>query len=282
MRVKDFNLQQTLECGQCFNFEKLDDQEYIVLAKGRMLHVAQEKDDLIFLNAEEKDIQEIWIPYFDLKRDYGIIKKAIVKADKRLKEVIDEYYGIRILNQDFEETLISFIISQNKNITHIKQIIRLISENHGDRVGEISVEGNIRNFYSFPDLEELKDISEEEFRRLKTGFRAPYLTDAIDKMVSGELKSEELARSSFSDAKEKLMTIRGVGDKVANCVLLFSLGFHNAFPVDVWIKRIMEELYFQESTDIKVIEQFAAEKFGRFGGYAQQYLFIYAKEKSKK
>ena len=275
MKVKDFDLRQTLECGQCFNFEKINENEYAVVAHERLLHVKQEEDELIFLNASDEDIRDIWIPYFDLERDYGEIKARINEADPRLESVTAQYGGIRILNQEFVETLNSFIISQNKNITHIKQIIRHISEADGSPLGEIAG----RAYYSFPDLEKLDTITEDDFRALKTGFRAPYLRDAIDRMASGEIDGEELRQMSFADAKKRLMAIKGVGDKVANCVLLFSLGFRNAFPVDVWIKRIMEELYFHKDTPKDEIETFAADLFGEYGGYAQQYLFIYAREK---
>lgn len=267
MKVEEFDLSRTLECGQCFNFEKTGENEYIVVAYGRMLHVKQEKADLEFLNASDEDINNIWIPYFDLYRDYKKINEEIIKADPRLKEIIDKYNGIRILNQDFTETLISFIISQNKNITHIKQLIRNLSISHGIYIG--SFDG--RRYYSFPELSELEKISEEEFRDLKVGFRAPYLCDAVRRLSSGGITEQMLKGMAYEEAKEKLKTIKGVGDKVANCVLLFSLGFRSAFPVDIWIKRVTEKMY---GTDADA----AAALFGRYGGYAQQYLFMYARE----
>ncbi len=278
MKVKNFNLEQTLECGQCFNFERLYDGSYVVIAYGKALHVKQIKNELTFINAKEEDIEKIWIPYFDLDNDYGIIKKSIIKADNNLKPIIDEYYGIHILKQDFIETLISFIISQNKNITNIKQIVRRICEKYGNKAGII--EG--KQYFSFPSLKVLKGISEQDFRDLRVGFRAPYLKDAVDKLASKEIVEKKLSNMSYDEAKEKLISIKGVGDKVANCVLLFGLGFTNAFPVDVWIKRIMEDLYFHEDTNKDIIEAFGKEKFGNYGGFAQQYLFIYAQNNSKK
>ena len=285
--VRDFDLKQTLECGQCFNFEKIYDAEsgsetecvyeYDVIAFGRWLRIRQEGNELIFINASAGDVQNVWIPYFDLDRDYAAIKKAVIEADPSLKEVVEQYYGIRILNQDFTETLISFIISQNKNIPHIKQLVRNMSEKYGTLIAKDCENG--REYYSFPDIYALNGISKEGFRELKTGFRAPYLRDAVDKLVSGKVCEADLKGMNFDDARECLKSIKGVGDKVANCVLLFGLGFRDAFPVDVWIKRIMEELYFHRDTDKKIIEQFAREKFGRFGGYAQQYLFIYARNR---
>jgi len=285
LKVNDFNLLQTLECGQCFNFERISASEndsidtccyeYNIIACRKHLHIRQEGNELVFLNASSDDVENIWKHYFDLDRNYDIIKEHILKADPSLKDVINRYYGIKILNQEFPETLISFIISQNKSIPQIKQLVRRISENYGTLISGTEDEPR----YAFPDLKQLDAISEQDFRDMKTGFRAPYLRNAVDMLVNSELTAEELRKMSFHDAKAKLMQIKGVGDKVANCVLLFGLGFRNAFPVDVWIKRIMEELYFHKDTDKKVIEQYGNNLFGDYGGYAQQYLFIYAKNK---
>lgn len=274
MKVKDFDLAQTLECGQCFNFEKIGEEDYIVVAKGRMLHVLQEDDELIFDGTSDDEIRGIWVPYFDLDRDYAQIKSELIKAEPRLKSVTDTFYGIRILNQDFPETLISFIISQNKNIPQIKKIVRAICEGFGEYAGTYAG----HDYFAFPKQEQLYAMTEEDFRQLKTGFRAPYIMSAIHALQNG-MNAAELKRLTFEDARRELTGIKGVGDKVANCVLLFSLGFREGFPVDVWIKRIMEEMYFGCDTPKKEIEQFAAVKFGRWGGYAQQYLFMYAREK---
>lgn len=275
MKVKDFDLEQTLECGQCFNFEKYDDHDYIVVACGRMLHVVQDGDELIFDGATKEDIDKVWIPYFDLKRDYAEIRRKLVEADPRLEDVTEKYSGIRILDQEFPETLISFIISQNKNIPQIKKIVRAICDEYGKECG--CHEG--KTYHAFPDMDRLKNMTEQDFRDLKTGFRAPYIMNAINALLSGKLQENELRKMSFEDARAQLTQIKGVGDKVANCVLLFSLGFRSSFPVDVWIKRIMEEMYFGCDTPKKTIEEFAAERFGELGGYAQQYLFMYAREK---
>ena len=291
MIVKDFDLEQTLECGQCFNFEKISDHEYIVIACGRAVHVTQrcseEKDsylnedsafkgdsELDFGDASAKDIDEIWIPYFDLDRDYDEIGRELIKAEPRLGPVIRKYSGLRILNQEFVETLLSFIISQNKNIPQIKKIVRNVCEEFGETYG---VDERGISYKTFPSGERLYQMTEENLRELKTGFRAPYLMNAIQAVKNG-LNGGSLRKMTYEEAKAELTAIKGVGDKVANCVLLFSLGFRSAFPVDVWIKRIMEDMYFGCNTDKKVIETFAGEKFGRWGGYAQQYLFMYARE----
>ena len=272
--VKDFDLSQTLECGQCFRFYKQDENDYVVVAYNKLLHIKQEGNNLIFFNCSENEI-EGWINYFDLNRDYDKIKKFLLRKDKVLKPAIEEKWGVRILNQEFHETLISFIISQNKQIPHIKHLVRRISENYGSYLGSVNGE----DYYSFPSCSVLGTITEEDFREMKTGFRAPYLADAVLKLSSGELKETVFKGVEEEEARKKLMTVKGVGEKVANCVMLFSLGYRAAFPIDVWIKRIMEELYFNgEDTPKDVIAKFAKENYWEYGGYAQQYLFCYGRD----
>lgn len=273
--VRDFNVSQTLECGQCFHFDKIAEDEYGVVNRRNLLHIKQEKDNIICFNIDESTFVKNWVRYFDLERDYGSIKEHLISADNRLEEAINVNYGVRILNQEFIETLMSFIISQNKQIPHIKKIVKDISEKYGEYLGNI----DDKKFYSFPDKTALEHISEDDYRECKTGFRAAYLKSAADRITSDENFTEEiLSKMSYEDAKNELIKIKGVGEKVANCVLLFSLGFRNAFPVDVWIKRIMEFMYFQKETPNNEIMRFAKEKFGEYGGYAQQYLFYYARE----
>lgn len=273
--VSDFDIEDILECGQCFHFTKLAEKEYELLAFGRYLHIKQQDNNITFFDTSYDDYVDVWRSYFDMDKDYGIIKKHIVTADARLEHIVADKSGIRILKQDFFETLISFIISQNKQIPHIKQIVHTISERFGQGIKH----SDGRIYYAFPDVHMLSKVSEDELRQCKVGFRAPYIMDAVAKVNSGEISEEMLRHMTYSQAKEKLLTIKGVGEKVANCVLLFGLGFTNAFPVDVWMKRIMEYMYFEQDTKKDVIETFAYDKFGDYSGYAQQYLFCYGREK---
>lgn len=272
--IKDFDIGQTLECGQCFHFEKTGDNEYGVVSSDKFIHIKQEDNTLICKNTTLEEVENYWIKYFDLDRDYGKIKKALLEKDKNLKAAIEDKYGVRILNQEFVETLMSFIISQNKQIPHIKQIVKNISKKYGKKLAMIGE----YEFYSFPDIEVIEGITEDEYREMKTGFRAKYLADAGKKLSSGEITCS-IKELSYEEAANLLMQIKGVGEKVANCVLLFGLGYREAFPVDVWIKRIMETLYFSgEDTGKEKIMEFAKEMYGEYGGYAQQYLFYYGKE----
>jgi len=275
--VNDFNIEQTMECGQCFHFEKIADLEYGVVSMNKFIHIRQEKDTLYCMQTSLMDVEGYWIRYFDLERDYSAIKAHLISTDERLKAPIEDKYGVRILNQEFEETLMSFIISQNKQIPHIKQIVRNISKKYGIFLGSV---GEI-DFYSFPDICALESITEEGFKEMRTGFRAGYLLDASKNMTLGMVKREKFDNLSEDDARKLLMSIKGVGEKVANCVMLFSLGYRNSFPVDVWIKRIMEEMYFDgKDTKKEIIGEYAKKNFGEYGGYAQQYLFYYGREKN--
>lgn len=288
--IKDFHLNQVLECGQCFHFARTDsginpdEYEYEIVAKDRILHIKEEPSSdgvrLIFFNTEDWKYQTIWKQYFDIERDYAEIKYNIIQADPRLEEIVDQNSGIRILNQDFFETLISFIVSQNKQIPQIKQVVNNLSTELGTKFDVTMIDRLSSEFDSFfPTAEQLHMATEEEVRMSKCGFRAPYIKDAAEKVFSGEITAEKLAKLDDDDARELLMSIHGVGEKVANCVMLFGLGRRSAFPVDVWMKRICEYLYYDEvDTPKSIIEEDAKKRFGKYAGYAQQYLFMYGQK----
>lgn len=287
--VKDFHLKDVLECGQCFHFQRTDmglnpgEFEYDIVYRDRVLHIKEEPDTdgvkLIFENTEDWEFQTIWREYFDLDRDYSKIKEKIIAADPRLEEIVEENSGIRILNQDFFETLISFIISQNKQIPQIKQVVNNLSSELGTKFDVTMINRFGSEFDAFfPNVEQLHNATEEEVRASKCGFRAPYIKDAAEKVYTGEISEEMLLRMETDEARQKLMTIHGVGEKVANCVLLFGLGRTESFPVDVWMKRICEYLYFDGDTPKQEIEAAMMDKYGDVAGYAQQYLFMYGQK----
>ena len=273
--VEDFDLTQTLECGQCFRFHKIKNNEYIIIAHHIMQRVGQVSNTVIFYDCDEDTFKNIWYEYFDFGTDYKLIKEYLLQYDDKLKEAIEEKNGIRILKQEFFENLLSFIISQNKQIPHIKKIVYNIANKYGDKLGEYDG----RTYYSFPTLEQIAVATEDDFKELKTGFRAKYLCDAIRLVSEGIISVDKLKGLSTLEVETELTKIKGVGTKVANCVMLFSLGRREAFPVDVWIHRIMEQQYYNgEKTKKEVIMEFAKEHFGEYGGYAQQYLFYYARD----
>ncbi len=272
--ISDFNITQVLECGQCFHFDKINEDEYSLVAMNKYLHIKQLDNKVIFYNTSIEDFENIWRNYFDIDRDYADIKNKILECDSLLESAINAKSGIRIINQEFFEILISFIISQNKQIPHIKQIVRTISREYGNPIDI----GNGETDYAFPTVEQLVNVSEDDLRKCKVGFRAPYIKNACEKVYSGEVSLEKLSDMEWREARELLITIKGVGEKVANCVLLFGLGRREVFPVDVWMKRIMEDLYLKQDTPKPLIEEYAYKKYGELGGYAQQYLFYYGRE----
>ncbi|WP_250278677.1 DNA-3-methyladenine glycosylase family protein [[Clostridium] colinum] len=265
---ESFNIEEILECGQCFRFEKIENMHYTIIANRKVLNIRQIDNKVEFYPCTKDDFEKIWINYFDLQTDYNKIKKQL-ENDEIVKKAIEYADGIRILNQDSFECLISFIISQNNRIPMIKQVIKNISEKYGEKEGD---------YYIFPTIEQLKKATPEELKLCKTGFRDKYILDAIQNIENGVVKLEELYNIPSQDAKNELLKIKGVGTKVADCVLLFSLKKNDVFPTDVWVKRVMEYFYFDEKdTSIQKIHNFAKEKWGDLAGYAQQYLFYYAR-----
>lgn len=265
-----FDIEQILECGQCFRFNRLSEREYVIIAMGKVLKIIQKNDEIEFLPCTKDEFENIWIDYFDLDRDYTEIKNILSDSDSVLKAAVDFAPGIRILRQDPWECLISFIISQNNRIPMIKQVIKNISEKFGEPIGD---------YYAFPAPESLKNASYEQLMECKTGFRAKYIADAVKKICGKDIELDIIKELSSEEAKKRLMEIKGVGEKVSDCVMLFSMDKKEVFPTDVWIKRVIEHFYFEgKEMRIKDIHAFAKEKFGEYAGFAQQYLFYYARE----
>lgn len=269
----DFDLVHTFDCGQCFRFNKLSDSTYFGIAFGKPLEIEQTEDCIILHNTSKSDFENVWYPFLDLDRDYGRIKELLTENDSIMTEAVKCGDGIRILRQDTWETIVSFIISASNNIPRIKGIIERLCEAFGDTV---EYKGN--TFYSFPSAQRINSLSLEELSVIRAGFRDKYIKAAAEAVVSGELDIDKLNKMSTLDAKKALMRIKGIGNKVSDCILLFGLSRADSFPVDVWIKRIMELCYFQSEQPIRTISEFAEKKFGELGGYAQQYLFFYARE----
>lgn len=253
----NFNLQQTFLCGQCFRWRESEPGVFSGIAYGRKISVSRKGNKIILSGISKEDIP-LWQNYFDLETNYGAIISRL-SADKTLRAACECSPGIRILRQEPFETLISFIFSQNNNIPRISLIIDRLCEQFGTKIGE--------GDYAFPTAEQLRGITVEELAPIKAGFRARYIADAVQKVNSGEIDFAEIDALSLEPAREKLKSIVGVGDKVADCVLLFAFHKLDAFPKDVWVKRIMTEFYPNGLPPCtKGIE-----------GIAQQYLFDYVR-----
>lgn len=269
-----FSIADTLECGQCFRYSKINDKYYTVIAFGKVLRVKERDDSIIFYNTTTEEFKIIWEKYFDLNRDYNNIKNNISLNDEVIQKSVGFAPGIRILNQDFFECLISFIISQNRKIPMIMATIKNISKRYGQYLGNIEGE----DYYSFPTVNELFNATEEELMECKAGFRAKYIVDAVKKVYEGIVDFNRFKNMETEKVRENLMEIKGVGPKVADCVLLFSCGRGEVFPTDVWVKRIMAYFYFDNrETAIKEIHLKAEKSYGQYAGFAQQYLFYYAR-----
>jgi len=274
-----FNIGQILESGQVFRFEKISECSYLVNAKHKIIKIIQqnESSSVLIHNTSLGELDEIWGEYLDIHTDYATIAQTLSKKDDFMSRAVAFGEGIRILKQDPWEMLISFIISQNKAIPHIKQCIINLSQQFGRPIDEY--DETDKTYYTFPTPQQLACATEDDLRACKVGFRAPYIIDACQKILSEEIVLNDLYILSTQEAREKLMSIKGVGPKIADCILLFAYSKMEVFPTDVWIKRVIEGIYFKgKEVKLSEIQNFAKEYFGEWAGYAQQYLFYYARE----
>ena len=271
-RLGNFDIESILECGQCFRWERNKKNDYTGIVGKNVVRIAQTGDSVEFIGCDLNDFNDFWFSYFDLGTDYEAIIKELSANDEIMKTAAGFAPGIRILKQPLFETLVSFIISANNSIPNIKRIITSLSSMYGKR---IIFENN--EYFSFPEPTALANADVKDIALSKAGYRSQYIKKTAAAFMTDPLTVTMLKDMAYANAKKKLMEYTGVGSKVADCTLLFSGAFTNAFPVDVWVKRVMEELYLKEDTPIKKISDYAINKFGNLGGYAQQYLFFYAR-----
>lgn len=256
--VRDLDLEQTLDCGQSFRWEKQNDGSFSGVAFGKYVNISLDGTDMVIKNAAPDD-EKIWREYFDLELDYGKIRGDISKLHPVLEDAARYAPGIRILRQEPYEALCTFIISQNNNIKRIKGIVARLCESFGDEIDE--------GVYTFPTAERLAGLTPDDLAPLRAGFRNRYIIDSAKKVASGEVDLELCKTADYETARAELMKITGVGVKVADCTLLFGMHRVEAFPVDVWMKRAMEKLF----------PDMTANDFGEYAGIAQQYIFHYSR-----
>lgn len=272
--IEDFDATHIFECGQCFRWTKETDGSYTGAAMERVINVASdtEKSIVIIHNTNLEEFYSIWFDYLDLGRDYGKIKHELSK-EPILAEAISHGQGMRILKQSPWEILISFIVSANSNIPKISKSLGILSELYGSPMEYMG-----KTYYAFPTLGQLEKVDLEGINLCRAGFRCKYILDAVKKVQYGEINLEEISKMDITSARKELMKVNGVGPKVADCIMLFSMGKHAAYPVDVWVKRVTEHYFLGKTVAIKDIQSFAEERFGELAGFAQQYLFYYARE----
>ena len=254
--IKDFDLDHIFDCGQCFRWEKQPDGSYTGIAFNKVVNMQVDDGRLIIDPCTKEEYESIWRTYLDMDRDYGAIKETLCADDPVMKKAADYGYGIRILNQDLWETIVSFIISQNNNIPRIKGCIERLCQLAGEPVADS---------FAIPVAEKLASMTEEDLAGVRLGYRSRYLIETAKCVCDKGLPENE----------EQLLDLCGVGPKVANCILLFGMNKYDSFPIDVWVRRVMHELYGIAENDKKAMTVYAREHFGDLGGFAQQYLFYY-------
>jgi len=275
-----FNLDVTLCCGQVFRWDRKSDWWYGV-ASGKAFKVRQVNGELEFANVDEKFVKN----YFGLDDDLKKIRDSVGK-DEHVRKALQEFWGLRIVRQDPWECLISYICATYKGIAAIKTMLRKLSEKFGER---IRFDGG--DFYGFPAAKKLAKASERELVECGLGYRAKYLLATSKKIVEEDFDLESLRKTAYCQAKKELCAFLGVGLKVADCILLFSLGKHEAFPVDVWMKRVIlrhygkrfPEMFIKKissheslsNAEYEKLNEFGRNYFGEYAGYAQQYLYHY-------
>jgi len=275
---KDFNSEHIFECGQCFRWNKQESGSYIGVIKDSVIEVIEKENEVVFRGVSNRDLKNIVTEYFNLDVDYTKLKEELSSIDGFLKTSIEYGNGIRILKQDIFETIISFIISANNNIPRIKKIIENISRVYGK---EIEYNGKI--YYLFPTAEELSRASVEDLRDLGLGFRDKRVHTTTKMILKNEFNIAELVDIRDTElVREELLKLDGVGPKVADCILLFAFNRYEVFPIDVWVRRVINDLYIKNKQESKVskveIKNLAKEKYGDLAGIAQQYLFYWKRE----
>lgn len=261
--IKEFNIFNTFECGQCFRWNRIGEFSYIGVVRDKVIIVSQNSDVVTLKGITLSDFEDYFIDYFDLKLDYCKIKQELSKINETLRLACEYSSGIRILRQEPWETLCSFIISQNNNIPRIKSIIEKLCQNYGKKI--------YNNFFTFPAPEILANVAAEDFRALGCGFRDKYILDAAKKVASRLVDLDKLHILPIDEARRELIKIKGVGPKVAECVLLYGIHRLEAFPIDVWMKKALAVLF----------NGYLPGYFGAYAGIAQQYIFHYSRMNSK-
>lgn len=276
-QVRDFHPDHIFDCGQCFRWSREGDGSYTGIAGGKIANISflPEKDGsgrLTLYNVTEEEYHSFWRTYLDLDRDYGKIKKRLMQNDEVMRQAVAYGHGIRLLQQEPWEALLCFILSQNNNIPRIRKCIESLCQNFGVYRGMYRGKA----YYDYPSPETLASLSVEDLDPCRMGYRAKYLIGSAKKVVSDGIEALQAMAEEQASAEEAFDYIRGfpgVGPKVANCILLFGMGKYESFPVDVWIRKVMEQLYGLKHP--KEISAFVQKQFHPYGGFAQQYLFYY-------
>lgn len=276
IKAKDINLYDTLFSGECFRMKKEEDASFTVVLSNRVVNI-KEDDGYLILDSNNMENLDLFMErYLDLGRDYELINSVISSKCEVLKKNIHLCKGYKILNQDKFEMFITYIISQNNNVKRINLIVDRLSKKYGEKVifrGE--------EYYLFPEFKSIKDISVEELRDLGLGFRDKYVRNALDKLIEEPMYLEKLDLMSTEEALKSLTSIKGIGTKVASCILMFSYGRFDTYPIDTWVRHFVSK-NFNVKDDIKSISKYMKDVFGEYSGLAIQYFYHIERNKKSK
>ena len=268
LKIKNnFDLKSTITCGQIFRFKVMEDK-YIVILNDRVISLKENGDYIIIESSDNNNLENVVNDYFDLNRDYDLIEKNILKCDKKIKDALIFSRGLKMIHQNPFETLIAYIISQNNRVPSIANALNLISKNYGRKIVFDNEE-----YYLFPTIEDLEKLSINDFRNCKVGFRDKYLYEIMRSIESNKLDLNKIYNMNSDEALKYLISFKGIGNKVASCILLFAYQKFDVYPIDTWVKKYMKDDYNIEGES--KIKEFTYNTYKEYSGLAIQYMFNY-------
>lgn len=273
LKVDNFNLKDSVTCGQIFRFEELNDSSFDIVLSDRVINIKQENDNIIVNSSNIDNLERVIRNYFDLDYDYNSINKRLLEIDPNNKDIINSCSGLKMINEPKLEVIVSYILSSNNRVPQIKNALDNISKTYGKQIIF-----NNKEYYLFPTLEELSKCDIDTLRDCKTGFRDKYIYDFIKKIINNEFDINKIDDMNSENALNYLMTLNGVGEKVASCILLFGYHRFDVFPIDTWVKKYMKDKYNIEGVDN--IRRFTIDKYKELSGIAIQYMFHYKRNKN--
>lgn len=271
MKIKSnsIDLKRTLLSGQCFRVKEENDSSFTIILEDRVVNIKEEEGYLIINSNNTDNLKSIVINYLDLDRDYELINEYLLKKDEKLKKVIEYSKHYKILAQPKLEMIISFIISQNNTVKNISNSIEKLCKYYGR---EITFNNN--EYYLFPTLDTLLKLNEEDLKKCGVGFRNKYIINAVKEISNEKDYIRNINELNTEEALKKLMNIKGIGMKVASCILMFGYGRFDAFPIDTWVKK-----YFNTTNEVE-IKKLANEKYKKYCGLVIQYIFHYERNRN--
>lgn len=272
IRIKNnFDLKSTVTCGQIFRYKE-SEKGYVIIIKDRVIKLEIDGEYINITSNKDDNLLEIVNDYFDLNRNYTEIENNIINLDKKIESAVKFSNGLRMIHQDPFETIISYIISQNNRVPSIANSLNLIAHKYGDRV---IFEGN--EYYLFPSYERLKNVSIMDYRMCKVGFRDKYVYEVVQNINNGRFDINSIYNLSSEDSLNYLISFKGIGNKVASCILLFAYQKFDVYPIDTWVKKFMLDDYNIEGE--KNIREFTKNTYKEYSGLAIQYMFNYKRNK---